>query len=88
MAAGGGMTLQLDEIEPTGSDFRLHPDHGFPSPIPEVVAAQPPLSDILVPLTLDGLTAVDDASFFETLGGEMNLPEYLAPALAAAYGHA
>ena len=86
--AEDGMTLRLDEIEPSGTDFRLHPDHGFPTPIPEVVAAQPPLSDVLVPLTLDGLTAVDDATYFETLGAEMNLPAYLAPALAAAYGHA
>jgi len=82
------MTLRLDEIEPTGADFRLHPQHGFPMAAPEVVAAQPPLSEVLVPLTLDGLTAIDDAAFFATLHQEMNLPEYLAPALAAAYGHA
>jgi hypothetical protein len=84
---GDGMTLRLDEIEPTGADFRLHPQHGFPMMAPEVVAAQPPLSQVLVPLTLDGLTAIDDPTFFQTLHGERNLPEYLAPALAAAYGH-
>ena len=50
-----------------------------------MLAAQPPLSSVLVPLTLDGLTADDDHTFLETLEGEANLPGYLAPGLAAAY---
>ncbi|MGN6380799.1 MAG: amidohydrolase family protein [Gaiellales bacterium] len=82
----GGMRLSLDEIEPTGASLRMLPEHGYETPIPEVVAAQPRLSSVLEPLTLDGLTAIDDDAFFETLAGEQNLPPYLAPSLAAAYG--
>jgi cytosine/adenosine deaminase-related metal-dependent hydrolase len=82
-----GMTLSLDEIEPTGHTFRMQPKNGFRSPTMRMLAAQPPLSEVLEPLVLDGLTAVDDATYFETLAGEIDLPDYLAPSLAAAYGH-
>jgi hypothetical protein len=82
-----GMTLSLDEIEPTGHTFRMQPKDGFRSPTMRMLAAQPPLSEVLEPLELDGLTAVDDAAYFETLAGEIDLPDYLAPSLAAAYGH-
>ena len=52
------------------------------------MAAQPPLSSVLGPLTLDGLTVADDSTFLSTLQAEINLPDYLAPGLAAAYGRA
>ena len=57
-------------------------------PTDRMLAAQPPLSTVLGPLTLDGLTAVDDPAFTATLQAEQNLPPYLAPALAAAYARA
>jgi hypothetical protein len=64
----------------------LHPAGGVSVlPSEQLLAAQPPLSSVLGPLTLDGLTADDDRTFMETLQGEANLPDYLAPGLAAAY---
>jgi 5-methylthioadenosine/S-adenosylhomocysteine deaminase len=81
-----GPTLVLDEIEHTGHALRTHPRGGVSVlPSDRMPAAQPPLSSILGPLTLDGLTADDDRVFLETLAGEANLPDYLAPGLAAAY---
>jgi hypothetical protein len=83
----GEMTLALDEIEDTGQSLRLNPKHGFDAiPSEALLAAQPPLTDILVPLELDALTAIDDPTFFHTLLAEQNLPAYLAPNLAQAYG--
>jgi 5-methylthioadenosine/S-adenosylhomocysteine deaminase len=82
----GQPTLALDEIEHTGCSVRMTPEGGFTA-IPEAaLEAAQPLEDVLVPLTLDGLTAIDDDTFFETLLGEQNLPGYLAPAIATAYG--
>ena len=37
---------------------------------------------------LDGLTVADDPAFLTILQAEPNLPDYLAPALAAAYAPA
>jgi hypothetical protein len=79
----------LDEIEHTDHALRTHPADGVSAlPNDRMLAAQPPLSSVLGPLgplTLDGLTADDDRAFLETLAGEANLPDYLAPGLAAAY---
>ena len=81
-----GPTLVLDEIEHTDHALRMHPAGGVSVlPSEQLLAAQPPLSSVLGPLTLDGLTADDDRTFMETLQGEANLPDYLAPGLAAAY---
>src|SRR5207248_1516160 len=87
-APHGGMTLALDEIEHTDMSMRLNPPKGFASlpPAKPLAALATPLQDVLVPLELDALTAVDDPSFFATLKAEPNLPRYLAPALAKAYG--
>jgi hypothetical protein len=81
-----GPTLVLDEIEHTGHALRMDPPGGV-SVLPgdRALAAQPPLSSVLGPLTLDALTADDDRVFLDTLAGEANLPAYLAPGLAAAY---
>jgi len=57
-------------------------------PTDRMLAAQAPLSTVLGPLTLDGLTVVDDPAFMTTLEAEHNLPPYLAPAVAAAYARA
>jgi hypothetical protein len=81
-----GPTLVLDEIEHTDHALRLHPAGGVSVlPSAQLLAAQPPLSSVLGPLTLDGLTADDDRAFMATLQDEANLPDYLAPGLATAY---
>jgi len=81
-----GPTLVLDEIEHTAHALRMHPPGGVSVlPSDRMLAAQPPLSSVLGPLALDGLTADDDRAFLDTLAGEANLPAYLAPGLAAAY---
>ncbi len=83
-----GPTLILDEIEHTDFAMRTHPAGGVSVlPSDRLLAAQPPLSSVLQPLTLDGFTADDDRTFLATLQGEANLPDYLAPGLAAAYAH-
>jgi 5-methylthioadenosine/S-adenosylhomocysteine deaminase len=81
-----GPTLVLDEIEHTDRALRTNPAGGVAAiPGDRALAAQPPLSSVLGPLTLDGLTTDDDRAFLETLTGETNLPDYLAPGLKAAY---
>jgi hypothetical protein len=42
------------------------------------LAAATPLEDLLVPLTLDPLTVVDDDRFADTLAKEKNLPKEVA----------
>ena len=54
----------------------------FPSP----VAAGVPLSQLLEPVALDQMAAVDDATFWTTLGGEQNLPAPIRDGLFALYG--
>ena len=84
-----GPRLALDEIEHTHMSLRTDPEGGVAVlPSEPMLAAQPPLSTVLGPLALDGLTAVDDPAFMTTLQAEQNLPAYLAPALAAAYARA
>jgi cytosine/adenosine deaminase-related metal-dependent hydrolase len=84
-----GPRLALDEIEHTHMSLRTEPAGGVAVlPSEPMLAAQPPLSTVLVPLALDALAAVDDPAFMATLQAEQNLPAYLAPALAAAYARA
>jgi 5-methylthioadenosine/S-adenosylhomocysteine deaminase len=84
-----GPRLALDEIEHTHMVLRTDPAGGVVVlPTDHMLAAQPPLSTVLGPLTLDGLTVADDPTFMSTLQAEINLPDYLAPALAAAYARA
>ena len=72
--------LVLDHEEEDGEDLRPH----LPGPDGELtamldgLAAATPLSDLLVPLTLDPLTVFDDAQFVETLAAEKNLPKEVA----------
>jgi 5-methylthioadenosine/S-adenosylhomocysteine deaminase len=72
--------LVLDHEEEDGADLRPH----LPGPDGELTgmldgfAAATPLSDLLVPLTLDPLTVFDDAHFVETLAAEKNLPKEVA----------
>jgi hypothetical protein len=81
-ATAPAFTLDLPEIEQTGVELRPHlPNHAHrftgPTPVPAAaatLAAAQPLSQVLVPLDLDPLTAVDDADFVKTLKAEKNLP--------------
>ena len=66
----------LDHEEEDGADLRPH----LPGPDGELTAmldgfaAATPLSDLLVPLTLDPLTVSDDAHFVETLAARRTFP--------------
>jgi hypothetical protein len=72
--------LVLDHEEEDGVDQRPH----LPGPGGDLTAmmdgfaAATPLSDLLVPLTLDPLTVFDDDHFVETLAAEKNLPKEVA----------
>jgi cytosine/adenosine deaminase-related metal-dependent hydrolase/uracil-DNA glycosylase len=77
---GPALTLDLPEIEETGVELRPHlADHAHrftgPRPVPPaaIMAAAQPLSQILVPLELDPLTAVDNKSFIKGIKAEKNL---------------
>jgi 5-methylthioadenosine/S-adenosylhomocysteine deaminase len=82
-----GTTLALDEIEHNHDEaLRTDPPGGVAVlPTEGALAAQPPLSTVLGPLTLDGLTIDDDPAFLATLQAETNLPAGLAAGIAAAY---
>lgn len=54
--------------------------------LPEPVAAGVPLSQLLEPMALDEMAAVDDATFWSTLGGEQNLPQPIRDGLFTFYG--
>jgi 5-methylthioadenosine/S-adenosylhomocysteine deaminase len=82
-----GTTLALDEIEHTPDEhMRMDPPGGVAVVPPAAMqAAAPPLSTVLGPLELDGLTVDDDPAYLETLQAEANLPDGLAAGIAAAY---
>ncbi|HEY7149349.1 MAG TPA: amidohydrolase family protein [Gaiellaceae bacterium] len=72
--------LVLDHEEQDGVDQRPHlpgPD-GEPTAEVDGTLRATPLPDLLVPLTLDPLTAVDDDRFVKTLAKEQNLPKEVA----------
>ena len=72
--------LVLDHEEEDGADLRPHlpgPDGDLTAMLNGFVAGTP-LSDLLVPLTLDPLTVHDDAHFVDTLAAEKNLPKEVA----------
>ncbi|MDJ0346200.1 amidohydrolase family protein [Streptomyces sp. H10-C2] len=68
--------LALDEIQPTGAELRprLASSGTSPQATGPEISAQPAQQDGLVPLTLDALTASDDAAFLALLASELNLP--------------
>src|SRR4029450_5604414 len=72
--------LVLDHEEEDGADLRPHLPglDGNPTAMLDGFAAGAPLSDLLVPLTLDPLTVFDDGHFVETLAAEKNLPKEVA----------
>jgi cytosine/adenosine deaminase-related metal-dependent hydrolase len=72
--------LVLDHEEQDGVDLRPHLPGPGGEPTAELdgAARATPLEDLLVPLTLDPLTVVDDDRFVETLAKEQNLPKEVA----------
>lgn len=49
-------------------------------------AAAPPISSLLSPIKLDGLTVADDHTFLDRVAAQINLPDYIAPGLRELYG--
>jgi 5-methylthioadenosine/S-adenosylhomocysteine deaminase len=82
--------LALDEIEDTGFDLRprlrSRRTRQLTGPTRRATRAAKPLSQILQPLELDPLTAVEDADFLSALGMQRNLPEFVKDGLPALYG--
>ena len=72
--------LVLDHEEQDGVDLRPHlpAPNGEPTAELDGAARATPLQDLLVPLTLDPLTVVDDSRFVDTLAKEQNLPKEVA----------
>jgi cytosine/adenosine deaminase-related metal-dependent hydrolase len=81
--------LALDELEPTGVELRprIPPAGSRAAGGPAVTtAAKPkPLSELLGPLSLDPLTVADDDTWLDTIDGEANLPDWMAPGLRRLY---
>jgi hypothetical protein len=50
-----------------------------------MLAAGTPLSDLLVPLTLDPLTVGDDSRFLDLLAKDRNLPKLIADQIPNLY---
>jgi 5-methylthioadenosine/S-adenosylhomocysteine deaminase len=78
------LLLVLDHDEPDGTDQRPHlPNRNgdFTAMLNEAERATP-LSDLLVPLTLDPLTVSDDGHFVDALAKEANLPKEVAAHVA------
>jgi hypothetical protein len=80
--------LALDELG--GTDVELRPR----LPLPGGRTATGPrltprvsrtVADVVVPLRLDKLTAVDDAAFRASLGRQRNLPDFVKGALPSLY---
>jgi 5-methylthioadenosine/S-adenosylhomocysteine deaminase len=84
-----GVSLVLDHEEGLDFDLRPHlpgPD-GEPTAEPQLAPAAraTPLENLLVPLTLDPLTVVDDGAFVETLTKERNLPKEVAAGIGGCF---
>ena len=55
-------------------------------PTDEPAIAAQPISSLLSPIKLDALTVADDPDFLDRVAAQINLPEYIAPALRELYG--
>jgi 5-methylthioadenosine/S-adenosylhomocysteine deaminase len=81
--------LALDELAHGGLELRPRlpaPRTGQPTgPTLAAAAAKKPLSQILKPLKLDGLTVADDPDFLKLIGKEKNLPKFLQDGLPTLY---
>jgi len=83
----GHPRLALDEFEHT--DFTQRPhlklDGVVTGPVDKPPAGALPISSLLAPIQLDPLTVADEPGWLDTVGHEMNLPDYLEPGLRALY---
>jgi len=81
--------LLLDHEEPMGLDQRPHLPGADGKPTAELTlnlaAASIPLSELLVPIELDGATVSDDPGFVDRLVAQINLPPRVAEALPDLY---
>jgi cytosine/adenosine deaminase-related metal-dependent hydrolase len=83
----GQPRLALDEFERTEFTQRPHlPLEGIVTgPTDRPAIAAPPISTLLSSIDLDALTVVDDPDFLDRVAAQINLPEYMAPALRQLY---
>lgn len=83
----GQPRLALDEFEQTDFTQRPHlPLEGIVTgPTDRPAIAAPPISSLLSSITLDALTVADDSDFLDRVAAQINLPEYMAPALRQLY---
>jgi hypothetical protein len=83
----GHPRLALDEFEETHFVQRPHlmlaGQETGPTDKPQ--AAAPPISSVLSPIKLDGLTVADDHTFLDRVTAQINLPDYIAPGLRELY---
>ncbi|HEV7693417.1 MAG TPA: amidohydrolase family protein [Hyphomonadaceae bacterium] len=79
------VTLKLDHEEPSGEAIRPRFATAKVKPLrlaPVVaLAAAPPLSQILQPMTLDAITVADDATYVSLLKQQSNIPQAIRNAL-------
>ena len=82
-------SLALDEIRPSGNDFRPRLPYRGPRDFtgPNIVsrAVARPLSSILGPIELDPLTVADDPDFLTLIENQPNVPEAIRNGLRALY---
>ncbi len=79
--------LALDELGETGSDVRPRlpgPSGALTGPSRAAARDTLPLSQLVRPMPLDALTAVDDADYTQRVLAQRNLPEAVREALRAA----
>lgn len=71
--------LELDHTEPTEYELRPRLEFGGRLTGPEIessLAAAAPLSEVLQPMKLDGLTSVDDPDYRDAIEANPNLPDW------------
>jgi cytosine/adenosine deaminase-related metal-dependent hydrolase len=85
--SAGHPRLALDEFEQTDFTQRPHlPLEGVVTgPTDKPTIAGQPISSLLSPINLDVLTVADDTDFLDRVAAQINLPEYMAPALRELY---
>jgi hypothetical protein len=88
LARAGGANenwvLALDEVMPTGMDFRPHLPFDGELTMPMLKGAT--LSAVqLKALVLDPLTVADDGDFIKTIQGEMNVPSFVKDGINELY---
>ena len=81
-----GWMLVLDNDDHEAATCRpLQPEPGVEE-MAALRAVARPLSEIVKPLPLDGLTAVDDAAYVASFASQGNLPEFIRTGLPQFYG--